>query len=162
MVDVRACLFCGTPIEGRKDKKFCSSTCRGRWNAHPDAAVKPPKKRTRKRTPVKAAPVVDPEVEKPPEDLAANVSRRLADAGRLNTVDGQQAVLLARQLGAKVVNTSGLASLSKEFSRVMAVAMAGVEQPKGDKVDEIAERRERKRAEAQRRAAARRVHAAEV
>ncbi len=113
----RVCEACGDELTGRQ-RQFCSEACRSRAR--------------RGQIPV----------EVPDETgLASLIERKLAAAGRLDTVEGQQALLIARQLGAKVVNTSGMASLSREFSRVFTAAMAGVEEPKGDIVDELGAKR---------------------
>lgn len=145
MVAVRACEQCGKPLEGRADKRFCSPSCRAKARAARRAA----RAARASQEPVEAA------VRAPEGDLVATVHGRLERAGRLDGVEAQQALVLARQLAAKVAVPSGLASLSRELSRVMEAALAGTEPEEVDVVDELASRRESYLREARERAAGR-------
>jgi len=72
--------------------------------------------------------------------LIEAVERDLAAAGRLNTVLGQQALLLARRIGSPVDTGASVASMSRELREVMARAVDGVPFA-ADPLDEIAARR---------------------
>lgn len=80
----------------------------------------------------------------PPAELVAATRKKLTDAGRLDTVLGQQALLLAQRLTEGRIDTgSSLASLSKELRAVMVDALEGTSRTV-DPVDELEERRARK------------------
>jgi hypothetical protein len=78
-------------------------------------------------------------------DLVDAVRKTLEAAGRLQSVEGQQAVELANRIVSAPGMNMGVAALSKELSRTMASAVAGVE-PVGDVLDELKRRRDEKRA----------------
>lgn len=143
MVAVRSCEMCGKTIQGRSDKKYCSPSCRAKARA---------RKMSSEPEHI-AASSFEPPSGLSEGDLFDTVRSRLDRAGRLDGVEGQQALVLARQLSAKVAVPSGLASLSRELSRVMDAALAGTEPEKEDVVDELASRRESLLREARERAA---------
>jgi hypothetical protein len=73
------------------------------------------------------APEAPPRVEPAPPDFVGSVRRELELAGRLETSLGQQALVLAEQMLRPINTGASVASLSKEFRAVMAVATAGVQ-----------------------------------
>lgn len=115
----RTCDGCGGPLHGRQ-RRFCSEACRAKTRR--GGVGKVPRS----------------------SGLAALAEQELTAAGRLDSIAGQQALMLAKQMSAKVVNVSGISGLSREFSRVYASAMAGVKVAK-DPVDELMARRDAKR-----------------
>ena len=115
----RICVGCGKPLTGRQ-MKYCSPACQVRVQRGATVQLRSYR------------------------GLFQLTKAELERAGRLNTVPGQQALMLAQQLGAKVINVSGISGLSREFSRVYADAMAGVTN-QSDVVDELRKRRDRKR-----------------
>lgn len=74
------------------------------------------------------------------------VTRRLQQIKKLDSVIGQQCLVIARRMESGAETGSAIASLSKELSRVMATAEGtGVVE---DPLDEIARRRAEKEARA--------------
>ena len=62
-------------------------------------------------------------------DLVVVTVRRLEAAGRLDTTEGQGALLLAKRLASSSQDSgSGVASLHKEYRSAMVEALAGAEQ----------------------------------
>lgn len=121
------CDVCGRDFESkRKDAKTCSATCRS--NKRNTSA--------------------------PPDDgdaggysLVDAIRSELEEAGKLNTSLGQLALVLARRIGSE---TTGVAALSKELSRVTAAAIGsatpGTSAAEGDYIDELRKRRDAKKA----------------
>jgi hypothetical protein len=78
-------------------------------------------------------------------ELVAELRRALDAADRTASVDGQQALFLARRLAASTGDTaSSVASLSKELRAARAEALKGV-QPARSGLDELRARRDAKR-----------------
>lgn len=128
----RTCDECGTAYEARRStSQYCSSRCRTRVSRRGGSQEAKP------TTPAAVATG-------PPAELVAATRKKLTDAGRLDTVLGQQALLLAQRLTEGRIDTgSSLASLSKELRAVMVDALEGVSRG-ADPVDELKERRARK------------------
>lgn len=81
-----------------------------------------------------------------PGPVEQATAAELAGVGRLDTVAGQCAVVLARRLDEHGRDTGGgVASVAKEFRNVMDAALANVEKA-ADPLDELRARRDRKRA----------------
>ena len=132
------CAGCGEAFEaGSSRAKWCSARCRKRAQRSSD--------------------VVEPAVESksvdPRDDdggLVAAVRAELERAGQLDTVPGQQALVLARAM--TKVDASGLSGLSKELSRVKAEALGesspspgpGVATGDDDEDDEVKAARRRR------------------
>jgi len=71
-------------------------------------------------------------------------SARLEAAGRLASVAGQIALLLAYRIGSRRESGAAVAALAKQFREAMDKALAGVDRA-ADPLDEIRARRDRKR-----------------
>lgn len=140
----RACEACGKSLEGKSARaKFCGSVCRTRAT------------RARKAgRPL--APVVPLEPEKPADvdeghlsagrrepGLVTATRAELEKVGRLDSILGQQALILAHRVTSVMETGSAVSSLSKELRAVMAEALRGVSA--GDKIDELTRRRLEKR-----------------
>ena len=130
------CESCGRAFEARGRAKYCGGTCRKR--AHD------------KRQAAKAngadpgdTPAYDPSIISG-RALLVSVVAQLAQAERLNTYAGQQAVTLADRMCSLHETGSAIASLSKELSRVMALALEGANKTT-DPIDELRQRRDAKR-----------------
>lgn len=72
------------------------------------------------------------------------VSRELDEVGRLGTVGGQLAVLLAGRIAGRRETGSATAALAKQLHLTMTEALGGVAVA-ADPLDEIRARRDRKR-----------------
>lgn len=128
------CVVCDTPFQPtRSTAKYCSPRC---------------KKRAADKRKADAATPASP---RPAETsrssaLVDQVRAELESAGRLETVIGRQAVLLATRLETNTNDTGGsAAAVSKELRAVMAEAMAGVHEatdPVQQSQDELKKRRE--------------------
>jgi hypothetical protein len=129
------CGACGAEFEAKRSTaKFCGAACQ---------------KRAKRGA---TSPANEPD---PNAGLVESVRRELGDAQRLDTVDGQLAIELAKQVTA--AGATGIAGLSKELRTVMASALRGAEprneQPaRDDEVDKARRRREQKARQAARRA----------
>lgn len=134
----RSCDVCSREyVAERPNSRFCSATCRKRNQRTPGADV----------VAMPKPPPPAPEPARPPRlPLTTATGAELEAAGRLDTVIGQQAMVLARRIdGAAALETgSAVASLSREFRAVMAEALAGV-RAAADPVDELRARRDSKR-----------------
>lgn len=122
----RNCDMCGRTFEAkRKDARYCGSTCRNN------------RARSGGRT---------PQIPDSENSLVAATTAELESAGKLNTILGQQALVLARRMGTEV---TGVAALSKELSRVIAEALGKSKTSavsESDGIDELRRRRDAKRA----------------
>lgn len=88
-------------------------------------------------------PVV--ELDGPPRrDVTMAAERELERAGLLDTVTGQLAVALATAMETTRASGSQVAALSKELRATMKVALSA-RAPAADAVDELRDRRDRKR-----------------
>jgi hypothetical protein len=124
---MRSCDFCGTAyLAKRSTSRFCGDRCRRRNKGAP-----PPPKPTREQS-LTATGLVDA------------VRAELDGVGKLDSMLGQQALMLAQALGDPDESASGAAALSRELGAVMAVALRGV-RGAADQVDELRRRRDRKR-----------------
>ena len=127
----RRCDSCGRYyVAKRPSSRFCGDTCRKRYQRDPSSAPPPPPEGTEPQP-------VDSE-------LVTETRRNLESAGRLNTVIGQQAVLIAQRLASPHETGASIASLSREFRVVMESALSDVAAT--DPLDELRDRRDRKRA----------------
>ena len=135
----RSCDLCGTAYTPqRATSKYCGTTCRTRATRARQSG-----RPILTKFPSPAAPRSLPD---PDEDgLVASTRRQLEQAGRLDTIAGQTALLLAQRLAeARSMDTgSSLAAVSKELRSVVAEALAGVA-VEDDPVDELRRRRELK------------------
>jgi hypothetical protein len=100
---IRGCDVCGRPYEAKRvSSRFCSGTCRKR-------NLRAPRPRLAERA-------------RPPK--ITRCSRELEAAGRLDSMLGQVALLLAQRM-CEFDTGSGTAALSKELRAVMATAVQG-------------------------------------
>ena len=123
---IRGCDVCGHPYEAtRVSSGFCSGTCRKR-------NLRAPRPRLAETSPAA-------------EDYALLAATRaeLEAAGRLDSMLGQVALLLAERM-CEFDTGSGTAALSKELRAVMVAAVQGAPAA-ADPVDELRARRDRKR-----------------
>jgi hypothetical protein len=115
---IRGCDVCGRPYEAKRvSSRFCSGTCRKR-------NLRAPRPRLAETSPAA-------------EDYALLAATRaeLEAAGRLNSMLGQVALLLAERM-CEFDTGSGTAALSKELRAVMAAAVQGAPAA-ADPVDEL-------------------------
>lgn len=106
------CSGCGATFEGRNSRaRYCSERCKKRGQRKPaePAGAKPG------RTP---APSTS-------GDFVEATRRELIRIGRLDSMLGQQALVIARRMGSTDETGGAVASLSREHSRLMAAAALG-------------------------------------
>ncbi len=122
----RECDACGTEYEAqRRTSRYCSTRCRMRASRRIEAPVA---------------------AESPGSgELVEALRRELADAGRLDTALGQQALALAVKLASPFDTGSAMAAVSRELRAVREEALRGAEQV-ADPLDELRLRRDAKRA----------------
>ena len=126
----RTCDHCGRPYTAKHpSSRFCGAVCRKR--AHRRGEVRP----------VASLGAIDANGAE--SELVAAVRRELDTAGRLETVLGQQALILAGKIGSAHETGSAVASLSKEFRTVMDAALDRADL-EVNPLDELRARRERK------------------
>lgn len=116
------CGACGETFTARRGAKWCSDNCRKR------------------KTPLRSASRRQATAE---GEFAARTREQLERIGKLDTMHGQQALLIARRMEDPA--ESGIAALSKEHSRLVALLTRG---ESADPVDQVAKRRDAKRARA--------------
>lgn len=143
-MQLKECEQCGTQFVARKSTaKYCSGNCRTRASRNRTAAGINSAGQPAASAQPKASGGV---VLVAGEGLVAQVQRELEDAGRLDTVLGQQALVLAQRMRVVSPDTgSSLSAISKELRTVMAQALDGVA-IEGDPIDEVTRRREAKMA----------------
>ena len=130
MVTMRECDACGKTYEARRvTSKFCSPKCRIRnheMSKRPSAVLP-------------AEPVNE-------DSVAAKSRAKLEAAGRLDTWEGAVALQLAARLDAQVREGGmGVAAIVREHRASMEEALKGAHVA-ADPVDELRERRDRRRA----------------
>jgi len=128
----RECDECGHCYTARRvNSRFCGDTCGKRSQRARAAGI-----------PLRAAPLDGHEA--PPSELERATIRELEAVGRLESVAGQVALVLARRIGSRRESGAATASLARQFSATMDKALAGVERA-ADPLDEIRARRDAKR-----------------
>lgn len=142
-MQLKRCEQCGTQFEARKSTaKYCGGNCRTRASRNRTAAAINSGGQT--ASPAAPKQPVGGVVLVAGEGLVAQVQRELEEAGRLDTVLGQQALVLAQRMRVVSPDTgSSLSAISKELRTVMAQALDGVA-IEGDPIDEVTRRREAK------------------
>jgi len=132
MVTMRECDACGETYEARRiTSKFCSAKCRIRH--HQDLKLNP-------------TPSPLPSVTADEESIWATTRAELEAAGRLGTSAGKVALQLAARLDADVRESGmGVAAIVRAHAERLAEALKGA-QVAADPVDELRERRDRRRA----------------
>lgn len=130
------CEACGKSFVGRQARqRFCSSTCRSRGNRGTVMVTSP------------TQPKDDDDLDSSPVELTGLVAATRAEletAGRVNSMLGQSALLLAAQMCSNRV-ALGSAALNKELRATMVAALQGAVVA-DDPVDELRRRRDAKRA----------------
>lgn len=121
----RLCAQCGKSFSAKRSTaRYCSSSCRARASQGVASLTVAPA----------ASPSGSPLVE---------VTRAtLSDAGVLDTVSGQSALLLAERLGGGTETGAAMAALSKQLEALVAAALASVS--RADQMDEVTQRRDAK------------------
>lgn len=113
------CGGCGNEFEAkRKTAKYCDATCRSRGN--------------------RGAGDI-PEI---PSGLVDRTRAELVRLKKLETVDGEQALIIATRMTSSYETGTAISALSKDLSRLMSALGRGA--GAADPVDEMRERRERK------------------
>jgi hypothetical protein len=131
----RACVVCGKPIEAvRPHRKYCGDTCAKRAQRAGLAS--------RRAMPAPASNVTALPIEAA-SDLVDAVRKTLEAAGRLQSVEGQLALVLAERM-CGFGTGGGIAALSKELSRAMDSALQSA-LPPDNPLDELRRRRDAKR-----------------
>jgi hypothetical protein len=124
----RECAQCGHSYEAvRPSSKYCGDTCGKRARRSP------------KQIAVKPRPMVAS------AGLEAVAARELEAAGRLDTVLGQAALVLARRLESPMETGASIASMTKQLRETLVDALKGAAQA-ADPLDELRARRDSKRA----------------
>ena len=128
----RDCASCGLQyVTRRASSRFCGGTCQKRAERARAAGMRLP-----------AANLDD--LGAPPSQLLEVVSRELDEVGRLGSVAGQAALLLAGRIASRRETGSATAALARELSATMDRALGGVAKP-ADPLDEIRARRDANR-----------------
>lgn len=116
------CAICEQTFEAKNSRaRYCSSTCRSRGNR---------------------AGIAQSDAPRAGSGLVEATRRELEDAGRLDTVLGQQALELAARIVSPTSTGAAVGSLSKELRAVMSEATKGAGAASG--LDELRRRREAK------------------
>jgi len=128
----RDCASCGLQyVTRRASSRFCGGTCQKRAERAREAGMRLP-----------AANLDD--LGAAPSLLVEAVSRELDEVGRLSSVGGQMAVLLAQRIASRRETGAATAALAKQLSATMTWALGGVAKA-ADPLDEIRARRDAKR-----------------
>lgn len=146
---IKNCIVDGTPFETTKaSAKYCSARCNKRAQRGQFGQTSPVEVpfRSGKTSSAGNSTTPDPNSGTPGEKPFVRVTREeLEHAGVLDTVIGQQVLLLAQSMTGKET-AGGLTTLSKEFSRMRNEALRTAAADSGDTVDELRARREKKAA----------------
>ncbi len=128
----RECDVCGLQYVARRaSSRFCGGTCQKRAERARAAAMR-----------LRATSHDD--IGAPPSQLVEAVSRELDEVGRLGSVAGQAALVLAERIAGRRETGAATAALARELSATMIWALGGVAKA-ADPLDEIRARRDRKR-----------------
>ncbi len=128
----RACDVCGVQYSAtRPSSRFCGPTCGKRAQRARAAGM-----------PLGAVPHDD--LGAAPSQLVEAVTRELEAVGRLESVGGQMAVVLAERIASRRETGAATAALAKQLHLTMTWALGGVAKP-ADPLDEIRDRRDAKR-----------------
>lgn len=132
-MEPRRCDVCNESYEAKRlNSRFCSAKCRKRNQRNPASPPAPP-------TPLPAVTVDE-------DSILTTTRAELEAAGRLGTPLGQVAVRLAARLDADLRESGmGVAAIVREHRATLAEAVKGA-QAAADPVDELRERRDRRRA----------------
>lgn len=126
----------------RPQAKYCGATCRKR--AQRGTVVTRTESVTSSgKSPDQAVTSIAPDVDPPNSSLVMATRNELEAANVANTMLGQMALSIAAQMS-RGETAGGMASLSKELSRVSAEALRAAVPLVADPIDELARRREEK------------------
>ena len=131
------CTFCGEGFEAvRRTARFCSQRCKRR-SYRASGAPEPP------------APDAGSAVVEDPRRLGILVAtlRELEGLAKVDTVLGQSALIMARQLESGRDTGSSAAAVSRELDRLM-VRIRGAEAAPRDQLADVRRRRDEKRGHA--------------
>lgn len=126
----RACVACGASFEAQRETaRYCSPKCRKRGSRGglTGVVVEPPAPRVATGAVVKAA------------------RTRLLEAGVLDTMEGQAALLIAERMESGNDTGSGIAALNRELAATVDRALSQ-QAAAADPMDELRARRERRNA----------------
>src|SRR5262245_20090349 len=126
-----SCVVDGVQFEAKRaSAKYCSPKCKKR--AYRGTKIRP----------------LEPVPDASESELVASVRSELKDLGVATSSAGRQAIAMAERMSMAVKDTgSSYAAISRELSRLLDEAKAGAIR-KADPLDELRDRRERKRASA--------------
>jgi len=124
------CRVCGEAFSSKRAHAlYCGAACRKRASRGSISKTKP-----------------ETGAAAPASELVQLVRAELDKVDALETIPGQQALVVADRMSRGVESGSAVASLSQELTRLVAAATRG--RDSADPVDEVKERRDRKEAEA--------------
>lgn len=131
----RTCERCGRGFQAGPRARYCGSSCRARAS----------EARSRGEEPRLPAVSERPAGEAPGGGVLAAVGRELVAAGRDGSAAGQVALALAGLIDSRGESGAAVAALARQLSASMAEALRDAESG-GDAVDDLAARREARRA----------------
>jgi hypothetical protein len=141
----RNCNECGRSYQAqRPQSKFCKPSCRVRHSRKPKSVPVTSGKERAGPDAISIDQGEDLANEGESSPLVIATRKRLEAAGVADSMEGQQALSIATQMSGRET-AGGMASLSKELSRVMAEAMRAAVPLMADSMDELKARREAKR-----------------
>lgn len=124
------CRVCGEAFSSKRAHAlYCGAVCRKRASRGSISKAKP-----------------ETGAAAPASELVQLVRAELDKVDALETVPGQQALVVADRMSRGAESGSAVASLSQELTRLVVAATRG--RDSADPVDEVKERRDRKEAEA--------------
>jgi hypothetical protein len=128
----KRCTLCGTIMENvRKDKRFCSDSCRSKHTRGTEVVDSP-------------GDVLDGDL--PMGKVETRVLAELTQVKQHETAQGEIALALARRLDRPRGDTgAAIASVAKQLEASLRVASAGAVS-EGDELDELRRRRDERRA----------------
>lgn len=126
----RACVACGASFEAQRDSaRYCSAKCRKRGSRGGLTGV-----------------VVEPPAPRVVTGAMVEATRaRLVEAGVLDTMEGQAALLIAERMESGNDTGSGIAALNRELAATVDRALSQ-RAAAADPMDELRARRERRNA----------------
>lgn len=131
---LKRCEGCGTALEAQKpNRKWCSDLCGKQTRRRRSSEASGP-------VMVAIQPAGDGEL-----SLLGAVRAELEAAGMVGTSLGQLALLLAERLSGPGGSASGMAAVSRELGRVLALLRGATVAAPVDPLDELKKRRDAKR-----------------
>jgi hypothetical protein len=125
---IRRCVVDDVEFEAlRPHAKYCSDRCRKRGLRNPELVTEVPQKGPAPRS----------------SGLEVATRAQLEKVGRVDSLAGQQALIMARNVDAAPMGTTIVSSLMREFRSSLAEAMEGVS-VEPDALDRVRSRRDAK------------------